>query len=169
MDPKNPDYSKMEKQEIEDLDGKAYTLLAYSKAMKSIVRLGIWIMPNGKHKLFFSNKTSLSGEQVLKTYRTRFQIEFCYRDAKQFTTLCHCQARHIRQLDFNFNASFAVLNVAKVMMKEIKMDYSMSSFRSMMFNSYLTDRLISECGYKPNKNLISKIFKELIGYLPKVA
>lgn len=55
------------------------------------------------------------------------------------------------------------------MMKEIKMDYSMSSFRSMMFNSYLTDRLISECGYKPNKNLISKIFKELIGYQPKAA
>ena len=169
IDPKKLDYSKMEKLEIEDLDGKAYTLLAYSKAMKSIVRLVIWIMPNGKHKIFFSNKTSLSGEQVLKIYRTRFQIEFCYRDAKQFTGLCHCQARHIRQLDFNFNASFAALNVAKVMMKEIKMDYSMASFKSMMFNSYLTDRLISECGYKPNKNLISKIFKELIGYQHKVA
>ena len=169
IDPKKLDYSKMEKLEIEDLDGKAYTLLAYSKAMKSIVRLVIWIMPNGKHKLFFSNKTSLSGEQVLKTYRTRFQIEFCYRDAKQFTGLCHCQARHIHQLDFNFNASFAALNVAKVMMKEIKMDYSMSSFWSMMFNSYLTDRLISECGYKPNQKLINKIFKELIGYQPKAA
>jgi hypothetical protein len=55
------------------------------------------------------------------------------------------------------------------MMKEIKMDYSMSSFRSMMFNSYLTDRLISECGYKPKQNLIRRIFKELIGYQPKAA
>ena len=167
--PKKLDYSKMEKLEIEGLDGKAYTLLAYSKAMKSIVRLVIWIMPNGRHKLFFSNKTALTGEEVLRLYRTRFQIEFCYRDAKQFTGLCHSQARHTRQLDFNFNASFAALNVAKVMMKEMNMDYSMSSFKSMMFNSYLTDKIISKCGYKPNQNLISKIFKELIGYQPKAA
>ena len=40
------------------------------------------IMPNGKHKLFFSTKTSMSGEEVLRTYRSRFQIEFCFRDAK---------------------------------------------------------------------------------------
>ena len=43
----------------------------------------------------------------------------------------------------------------------------MSSFCSMMFNAYLVDRLISEYGYKANQNLISKIFKELIGYQPK--
>ena len=32
IDPKKLDYLKMEKLEIEDLDGKAYTMLAYSKA-----------------------------------------------------------------------------------------------------------------------------------------
>ena len=26
-------------------------------------------VPNGKHKLFFSTKTSMSGEEVLRTYR----------------------------------------------------------------------------------------------------
>lgn len=169
IDYKKLDYTRMEQLTIEGLEGKAYTLLAYSKALKSKVRLVIWIMPNGKHKLFFSNKTALTGEEVLKLYRTRFQIEFCYRDAKQFTGLCHCQARHTRQLDFAFNASFAALNAAKVMMKEMNMDYSMSSFKSMMFNSYLTDKIISECGYKPNQNLISRIFKDLIGYQPKAA
>ena len=43
---------------IEGLEGTAYTLIAYSKALKQKVRLVIWIMPNGKHKLFFSTKTS---------------------------------------------------------------------------------------------------------------
>ena len=169
IDTRKLDHSRMELLEIEGMMGKAYTLLAYSQALKSKVRLVIWIMPNGKHKLFFSNKISLTGEQVLKLYRTRFQIEFCFRDAKQFTGLSHSQARHARQLDFAFNTSFAALNVAKVMMKEMKMDYSMTSFKSMMFNSYLTDKIICECGYKPNKKLISHIFKELIGYQPKTA
>lgn len=61
---------------IEGLEGTAYTLIAYSKALKQKVRLVIWIMPNGKHKLFFSTKTSMAGEDVLRTYRSRFQIEF---------------------------------------------------------------------------------------------
>ena len=67
---------------IEGLECTAYTLIAYSKALKQKVRLFIWIMPNGKHKLFFSTKTSMSGEDVLRTYRSRFQIEFCFSRCK---------------------------------------------------------------------------------------
>ena len=112
------DYSRMEKLQIEGLGGKAYTLPAYSKALKQKVRLVIWIMPDRKHKLFFSTKLTMTGEEVLRTYRSRFQIEFCFRDAKQFVGLAHCQGRHTHQLDFSYNASFAALNAAKVMMKE---------------------------------------------------
>ncbi len=64
----NLDYSRMEKLNIDGLDGKVYTLEAYAKAMKKIVRLVIWVMPDGKHKLFFSTKLSMTGEEVLKAY-----------------------------------------------------------------------------------------------------
>ena len=83
--------SRMENLRIEGLAGKAYTLLAYSKALKQEVRLVIWIMPNRKHKLFFSTKLTMTGDEVLRTYRSRIQIEFCFRDAKQFVGLAHCQ------------------------------------------------------------------------------
>lgn len=83
----------MENLRIEGLAGKAYTLLAYSKALKQEVRLVIWIMPNRKHKLFFSTKLTMTGEEVLRTYRSRIQIEFCFRDAKQFVGLAHCQGQ----------------------------------------------------------------------------
>ena len=118
IDYKKLDLTRMVDLHIEGLEVTAYTLIAYSKALKQKVRLVVWIMPNGKHKLFFSTKTSMSGEDVLRTYRSRFQIEFCFRDAKQYTGLTHCQARHKNQLDFSYNASFASQNVAKVMMKE---------------------------------------------------
>jgi hypothetical protein len=52
------DLTRMAELHIEGLDGTAYTLIAYSKALKHKVRLVIWIMSNGKHKLFFSTKTS---------------------------------------------------------------------------------------------------------------
>ena len=92
IDYKKLDLTRMVELHIEGLEGTAYTLIAYSKALKQKVRLVIWIMPNGKHKFFFSTKTSMSGEDVLRTYRSRFQIEFCFRDAKQYTGLTHCQA-----------------------------------------------------------------------------
>ena len=76
IDFKKLDMSMMTPVVVDGLPGKAYTLLAYSKALKCKVRLVIWIMPNKKHKLFFSTDTSLTGEEVLDYYKTRFQIEF---------------------------------------------------------------------------------------------
>ena len=146
---------------MKDIEGTAYTLIAYSKALRCKVRLVIWQMPNGKKKLFFSTDTSLSGEEVLLYYRTRFQIEFCFRDAKGYTGLMDCQARDKWKLDFAFNASFTSLNVAKVTMKEMGMEYSMSSFKSLMTNIYLVKRIFKASGYTPNRTLISKIFKDL--------
>ena len=59
------------------------------------------------------------------------------------------------------NASFTSLNVAKVTMKEMGMEYSMSSFKSLMTNIYLVKRIFKASGYTPNRTLISKIFKDL--------
>ena len=155
------DLTRMKKLEMKKAEGTEYTLIAYSKALKCKIRLVIWQMPNGKKKLFFSNDISLSGDEVLAYYRTRFQIEFCYRDAKGYTGLMHCQARNKWKLDFAFNASFASLNVAKVTMKEMGMQYSMSSFKALMTNTYIVRRIFKACGYNPNRTLISKIFKDL--------
>ena len=81
IDMKNLDLTRMEKMEMKDIEGTAYTLIAYSKALKCKVRLVIWQMPNGKKKLFFSTDTS--GEEVLLYYRTWFQIEFYFKWIKQ--------------------------------------------------------------------------------------
>ena len=163
IDLKKLDMSRMLPIFVDGLPGVAYTLIAYSKAMKCKVRLVIWKMPDKKHKLFFSTDTSLTGEEVLDFYRTRFQIEFCFRDAKQFCGLADSQARDANKLDCAFNASFASLNVAKVMMKERGMEYSMSNFKLLMTNTFLTKRIFDASRYRPNQTLINHIFKELFG------
>lgn len=98
----------MELLDIDGLDGKVYTLFAYSKALKCKIRLVIWMMPNGKHKLFFSNDTSMTGEEVLKCYRTRFQIEFCFYDKwnimRSRSQICiENQTDRVETLPFNFS------------------------------------------------------------------
>ncbi len=52
------------------------------------------------HKLYFSTDLTLDAHTVLKHYRSRFQIEFLYRDAKQHTGLEDVQARSENKLDF---------------------------------------------------------------------
>ena len=39
---------------MKDIEGTAYTLIAYSKALRCKVRLVIWQMPNGKKKRKYS-------------------------------------------------------------------------------------------------------------------
>lgn len=86
---KRLDLLKMTPVYVDGLSGKTYTLPAYSKTLKYKERLVIWVMPGGKHNLFFSSVTSLTGQEVLNFYRTRFQIGFCYQDAKQYCGLTH--------------------------------------------------------------------------------
>ena len=71
-----------------------------------------------------------------------------------------CQVRDKWKFDFAFNSSFTLLNVAKVIMKEMGMEYSMASFKSLMTNIYLVKRIFKASGYTPNRILISKIFKD---------
>ena len=62
-----------------------------------------------------------------------------------------------------FNASFASLNVAKVMMKERGMEYSMSKFKLLMTNTFMAKRIFDVSRFRPNQTLITQIFNELFG------
>ena len=108
----NLDLSKCEALDIDG--GAAYAINAYSKAMKRNIRIVVHYPTSGGHKIYFSTDLSMSAIDIIEYYRTRFQIEFCFRDSKQFSGLNHCQARDLRKLDFAFNASLASVNIAKV-------------------------------------------------------
>ena len=111
----------------------------------------------------------MSGKDVIEYYRTRFQIEFCFRDAKGFTGLIHCQARDVAKLSFHFNASLTSVNLAKMMSKERGIPFSMASCKTMMHNAYLLERFISVSGIKPNRRLNDKLVKEVVEFAAIVA
>ncbi|WP_321436018.1 transposase [uncultured Bacteroides sp.] len=162
----NLDLNRFEKINLLHIDkGYLYTTIAYSKSLKQMVKLVVWFFDNGKkHKLYFSTDINLSGKDVIETYRTRFQIEFNFRDAKQFAGLNQCQARNLSKLKFNFNASLTAVNVAKIVAKEKGVNFSMASLKTMMHNTFLLQRFICASGIRPNKRLNDKLFKELIEF-----
>ena len=159
----NLDLGRMTEVEIGIKGEKAYELVARSKALQRNIRLVIHILKDGSHRLYFSTDTSMKGIDVFDIYRTRFQIEFCYRDGHQFTGLRDCQARDEKRLDFAFNASFAAINVIKVMIKQYKLDISIGQIKSLMVNAHLLLRFFSVFGIDPNTALNAKRVKELFG------
>ena len=163
IDMANLDITRVQKINIDN--GDLYTLIAYSKSLKQMVRLVVWYSSEGKKpKLFFSTDPNMSGKDVIEYYRTRFQIEFCFRDAKGFTGLMQSQARDVAKLSFNFNASLTSVNLAKVLAKERGIPFSMASCKTMIHNAYLLERFICVSGIKPNRRLNDKLVKELIEF-----
>ena len=163
IDMANLDKSRVEKIDIDN--GELYTLVAWSISLKQKVRLAIWYDREGKSpKLYFSSNTAMSGKDVIEYYRTRFQIEFCFRDAKGFTGLMQSQARDVAKLSFNFNASLTTVNLAKVLARKRGIPFSMASCKSMIHNAYLLDRFIRVSGIRPNRRLNDKLVKELIEF-----
>lgn len=115
-------------------------------------------------KVFFSTDTTMSARDIFDIYRTRFQLEFVFRDAKQFTGLTHCQARNKEALSFAFNASLTSVNVARAFARQQGMELSVGSTKTLLHNAAMVDRFIAMSGKSPNMRLNNTDFKELLFY-----
>lgn len=150
-----------------------YSAIVYSKALKRNIRLVYvkYIKLKGKQsiKLYFSTDIELNPLDILLFYQSRFQIEFLYRDSKQFTGLCDSQARSINKLHFHFNTSLTAINIAKVenwlsIDKNIRSQFSMSDIKTMNHNTLLLQRFFDVFGINQYSAKNRKLFNELIFY-----
>lgn len=166
------DFKKLDLQRCEVLDiegGRAYSVKAYSKAMKRNIKVVVHYAESGEHKIYFSTDLEMSDKDIIEYYRTRFQIEFCFRDSKQFTGLNDCQARDLKKLDFAFNASPASVNIAKVMRQRYYPSLSIGLLKAYLSNTYMLKRIFSKSGMKPNRTFNAKLIKELFGIVAEAA
>ena len=152
--------------------GELYGLRVYAKALKRYVSLSVWYPTDrrtGKWKLYFSTDVSMDGRNVLDYYRTRFQLEFCFRDSKQHAGITNCQSTDFRKLAFHFNASLTAVNLAKAACKRFGVPFSISSCKSVIHNAYMLERFICVSGISPDTQIIDRLFKELIFFTAKAA
>jgi len=161
------------KEEIYDCPEGGTTVLhsavVWATSLKSNVRVVIVDCPEkGKktqtRKIFFSTDVNMQPRDIMDIYRTRFQIEFLIRDAKQFTGLCHCQSRKKEKLDFAFNCSLTAINVAREFARRHGDGLSVAGVKTLMHNAMMLELFFKKSGHKPNKLLNTNDFKELLYY-----
>ena len=77
----------------EDDEIKIYEGIVYSKSLKRKIKLAYIEQNDGSYAVLFSTDLNLDGQTIYVYYKSRYQIEFLFRDAKQFTGLTQCQAQ----------------------------------------------------------------------------
>lgn len=115
-------------------------------------------------KVFFSTDLNLLPQDIIGIYTSRFQIEFLFRDAKQFMGLTNCQARNKAALAFAFNMSLSSINMARAFARQNNYDISIGSVKTLLHNAAMMERFISTFGKRPNLNFNNTDFKELLFY-----
>ena len=135
-----------------------YTAVVWHKTLKRRLRLVVLLNRKDPAKPRFivlgSTDPELNGHKLLDLYAARFQIEFLFRDSKQFTGLLDCQARAAAALDFHFNASLATLNVVRAEALRVQQDqephvFSMASWKQCQFNERLLDLFMEKLALDP--------------------
>jgi DDE superfamily endonuclease len=135
---------------------KLYSQVVWHVSLKRKIRIVYLLDQRNPNKqrvaLLFSTDITLDPFRLYEYYKSRFQIEFIFRDAKQFTGLCDCQSRQQQSLDFHFNASLAALNIAKLRQQQTPSDiaqdsqpqsFSMATYKRLALNGHLLERFIS--------------------------
>lgn len=119
-------------------------------------------------KLYVSTDLKQGGEQIVRYYRSRFQIDFLYRDAKQFTGLTTCQARSKGKLDFHFNAALTAINLAKSDWlpnnNRPSKPFSMADYKTLYNNTLMLEQFMCRFAINPNTAKNQKIVKELLDF-----
>ena len=155
-----------------DEDAEVYSAIVYCKCLKQNIRVVMLLCKHKdkvSHTLLFSSDTQLDAMSVLRIYKARFQIEFVFRDAKQFTGLMDCQARNKEAIHTHINASFSALNALKFEDANAKDDteetvISIATWKRRKFNQHLINIIFDKLGIDLSDEKVSEVYDEVSEY-----
>lgn len=170
VDCKNPDFSKFEFVENLNEHISLYRATLYSISLKRNIQLLYLNRQNAAGKntyvMLYCTDLKINPKTIYHYYAARFQIEFTYRDAKQYTGLTHCQARGQQQLHFHFNMSLTALNLARIQHTmdnpaQPRHPFSMASFKRRNANEMMLNLFLSKLDLDPNLQKIKMLYQKL--------
>ena len=152
-----------------------YTAVVWSVSLKRRIRLGYLLKQHDgrqSYVVLFSTDVDLDPGQLYQYYAARFQIEFIFRDARQFTGLADCQARSPEALDSHVNASLMALNLAKAALQSTQPEansaepvrFSIASFKRQALNGHLLDLFTSMLDLEPTLIQSHPNYQTLLNY-----
>ena len=158
----------------EDEDVKIYQIICWSVRLKRKINLAyVEFLKEGnstdRYAMYFSTDLELDGFSIYRFYKARFQIEFLFRDAKQYTGLTNCQSRNEKKLHYHFNMSLTSVNIAKAahylsIKKEDRTSFSLADIKTCYFNELMLNFFLSNLDIQPELIKNKPAFKKLLNF-----
>lgn len=152
---------------FEDDEIVIHTAVVNSVSLKRNIRIAyIGRKGSDSYAVLFSTDVNLDGLLIYKYYKARFQIEFLFRDAKQYTGLAHCQARSENKLYFHFNCSLTSVSLAKAdffdKAENRGAPFSMRKITEYYSGKLFLDRILSKLDIEPTSDKFDFDYQELL-------
>ena len=64
-----------------------------------------------KWLIYFSTVDAMTIKAIIDCYKTRFKLEFCFREGKRYVGLNGCQLIDLRKQEFYRNVFFASIHI----------------------------------------------------------
>ena len=135
---------------------EAFTAELYHGSLKRWLRVVVlvWHTADGKrhHAILATTDLNCTAADVLRFYQARFQLEFLFRDGKQFAGLTECQARNAAALNFHFNASLATVSATRAAAAQAQASdepfvFSLATQKQIAFNEHFMAEISAKYAY----------------------
>ena len=178
VDGSAPDFRRFKLRDTLTDDTRLYSTVVWSVTFACPIHL-VYLLKDkdgkSRYALLFSTDTELRAIDIYQFYSARFQIEFIFRDARQFMGLADCQSRKPQALDAHVNATLTALHVAKVTLRAAQgendqpLSFSIASLKRKALNQHLLDLFISNFDLKPSLIKSHPNYQKLLNYGSLVA
>ena len=120
----------------EDIETQIYQTPLWHKKFSDLLNIVVMVKTNLKtnktaHVVLFSSDLSLGYEQLIDYYRLRFQIEFNFRDAKQYWGLEDFMSVKERPVYNSANLAMFMVNVSQTLMRPMRQEWPLFSVNDL--------------------------------------
>jgi DDE superfamily endonuclease len=146
-----------------------YQMTMLHKLFSQQLNIVIIVKQNLKTKardfvILFSSDLNLDFEKLIEYYKLRFQIEFNFRDAKQYWGLEDFMNIKETPLTNAVNLAFFMVNLSHILINEVRpynAEFSVQDLKAHYRGSKYLDEVLKLFPEKPDPILIQQIFKEI--------
>lgn len=157
---------------FEEIAGKNnlvyFVKIVHAVALKRNIKVVVLRSKNSKRNLAILYSTHLNDDphKIVDIYKSRFQIEFLFRDAKQFCGLEECEARNYEAIHNHINNALTAVNLLKF--EELNMGktdspqvISIATARRRKSNKFMAETILSKLDQKLSFNKIEEIMESI--------
>jgi putative transposase len=146
-----------------------YQMLVFQKSFSEVLNVVVVVkthLKTGKrgHVVLFSTDLELTADQIVDYYSLRFQIEFNFRDGKQYWGLDGFMNVKPIAVTNAVNLAFLMVNLSAVMLKpyrDTQPDFSVLDLKAQFRARRYLDETIKMLPDPPDDDLISRIWRRL--------